>query len=45
MATHRISQDVESRMFEYLRARRKGQNQWSYTFDEAVSELLKEAGF
>ena len=45
MATHRITEDVERRMFEYLRARRKGRNQWSYTFNDGVEELLKEAGF
>jgi hypothetical protein len=45
MGTHRISKEVESRMFEYLRARRKGPDRWDYTFDEAVGELLTEAGF
>ena len=45
MATHRITEDIERRMFEYLRARGKGQNQWDYTFGDCVDELLKEAGF
>ena len=44
MYTHRISLDVERRVFEYLRARGKGEN-GNHTFDDAVDELLKEVGF
>lgn len=45
MGTHRISEDVEKRLFEWVKAHKEGQSQWSYTFDDAIDDLLKEAGF
>lgn len=47
MGTHRIRQETEERMLNYISGLyKKGEKYWwDFTFDDAVSELLTEVGF
>jgi hypothetical protein len=45
MGTHRISDDVERRLNEWMQANRKDTTYWARTLNECLDELLKEAGF